>query len=76
MKDINGYKVPNNVIDAIKWIIEGKNNNNEVVITSINSDKENYHVEFISQLFSSISIPKYEIEKIIRDSKINKLLNE
>lgn len=76
MKDINGYEIPNNIIDAIKGIIEGKNNNKEVVITSIKKDNESYHVEFISHLFSSISIPKYEIETIIRNNKINKLLNE
>lgn len=81
MKDINGYKIPNNIIDAIKVYIKERSNglsggiSPDITITSINHDKDNYHVEFIKHLFSSVTIPKYEIDKIVRDNKINKILN-
>lgn len=82
MKDINGYNIPSNIIDAIKIYIKERSNgfsggisSSDVVITSINHDDENYHVEFINHLFSSVTIPKSEINKIIRDNKINQILN-
>lgn len=82
MKDINGYNVPSNIIDAIKIYIKERSNNlsggissDDVIITSINQDKDNYHVEFINHLFSSVTISNHEIDKIVRDNKINQILN-
>ena len=82
MKDINGYNIPSNIIDAIKIYIKERPSSlsggispSDVVITSINHDDENYHVEFINHLFSSVTIPKHEINKIARDNKINQIIN-
>lgn len=73
MKDIDGYEISDNVLKAINQYIES--NGVLVTIKSIKKDTEIYHVEFIGQVFKSISIPTYEIERIIRNNKINEILN-
>lgn len=73
MKYIDGYEIPDNVLKAIKQYIQS--NGVSVTIKSVKKDTDNYHVEFIGQVFKSISIPTYEIERTIRNNKINEILN-
>lgn len=83
MKDINGYNIDDSVMDAIKvYMIERCNEfthsddfDSEFVITSVDHDKYNYHVEFTNHVFSLVSIPRHQINKIIRNKTIDKILS-
>lgn len=78
--EIQKWYIPDNVLKAIKQYIQS--NGVSVTINSVKKDTDNYHVEFTDKIilsrwevFKSISIPTYEIERTIRNNKINEILN-